>query len=134
MDLSVRSAPVPQVDEHPQAVDRQSEQGEDDDHLEIQAVEEGLYLGDREKQCVLVDILPGNEVHHADGLARQLQLHRAHHIALLAKQKGIGLVVAGHWGTENAIADVLAQTLREHFPALDIAHAESDTDPYQYLV
>ena len=57
----------------------------------------------------------------------------AHHIALLAKQKGIGLVVAGHWGTENAIADVLAQTLREHFPALDIAHAESDTDPYQYL-
>ena len=57
----------------------------------------------------------------------------AHHIALLAKQKGIGLVVAGHWGTENAIADVLAQTLREHFPALDIAHAESDTDPYRYL-
>ena len=55
MDLSVWSAPVPQVDEHPQAVNRQSEQGEDDDHLEIQAVEEGLYLGDREKQCVLVD-------------------------------------------------------------------------------
>ena len=58
MDLSVRSAPVPQVDEHPQAVDRQSEQGEDDDHLEIQAVEESLHLGDCEKQCVLVDILP----------------------------------------------------------------------------
>ena len=59
MDLPVRSAPVPQVDEHPQAVDRQSEQGEDDDHLEIQAVEEGLHLGDREEQGVLVDILPG---------------------------------------------------------------------------
>ena len=43
-------------------------------------------------------------------------------------------MVAGHWGTENAIADVLAQTLREHFPALDIAHAESDTDPYRYLL
>lgn len=58
----------------------------------------------------------------------------AHHIALLAKQKGVGLVVAGHWGTENTIADVLAQILHEHFPALDIAHAESDTDPYRYLV
>ena len=58
----------------------------------------------------------------------------AHHIALLAKQKGVGLVVAGHWGTENTIADVLAQILHEHFPALDIAHAESDTDPYQYLL
>ena len=58
----------------------------------------------------------------------------AHHIALLAKQKGVRLVVAGHWGTENTIADVLAQILHEHFPALDIAHAESDTDPYQYLV
>ena len=89
MDLSVRSASIPQVDEHPQAVDRQSEQGEDDDHLEIQAVEEGLYLGDREKQWVLVDILPGNEVHHADGLACQLELHSAHHVALLDGGRGV---------------------------------------------
>ena len=30
----------------------------------------------------------------------------AHHIALLARQEGVGLVVAGHWGTEQGIADV----------------------------
>ena len=52
-------------------------------------MEEGLYLGDREKQWVLVDILPGNEVHHADGLACQLELHSAHHVALLDGGRGI---------------------------------------------
>ena len=40
----------------------------------------------------------------------------AHHIALLARQKGIGLVVAGHWGTEHAIADVLAVQLEKAVP------------------
>lgn len=57
----------------------------------------------------------------------------AHHIALLAKQKGIGLVVAGHWGTEHAIADVLAALIARQFPGLTVAHAETDTDPYCYL-
>ena len=57
----------------------------------------------------------------------------AHHIALLAKQKGIGLVVAGHWGTEHAIADVLAALIVRQFPGLTVAHAEADTDPYCYL-
>ena len=58
----------------------------------------------------------------------------AHHIALLARQKGIGLVVAGHWGTEHAIADVLAVQLEKQFPALTVAHAEADADPYSYLL
>ena len=40
----------------------------------------------------------------------------AHHIALLAKEKGVGLVVAGHWGTEHAIADVLAVPIPELRP------------------
>lgn len=57
----------------------------------------------------------------------------AHHIALLAKQKGVGLVVAGHWGTEQGIADVLAARLHTAFPQLDIRHAAADTDPYTYL-
>ncbi len=57
----------------------------------------------------------------------------AHHIALLAKQKGVGLVVAGHWGTEQGIADVLAARLRGGFPQLDVRHATADTDPYTYL-
>ena len=58
----------------------------------------------------------------------------AHHIALLAKQSGIGLVVAGHWGTEHAIADVLAALLQKQLPQLTVAHAEADTDPYSYLL
>ena len=57
----------------------------------------------------------------------------AHHIALLAKQKGIGLVVAGHWGTEQGVADVLAARLQRAFPSLSVAHAAADTDPYCYL-
>lgn len=57
----------------------------------------------------------------------------AHHIALLAKQKGVGLVVAGHWGTEQGIADVLAARLHMAFPQLEVRHATADTDPYTYL-
>ena len=56
----------------------------------------------------------------------------AHHIALLAKQKGVGLVVAGHWGTEQGIADVLAARLHTAFPQLEVRHAMADTDPYTY--
>ena len=58
----------------------------------------------------------------------------AHHIALLAKERGVGLVVAGHWGTEHAIADVLAARISAAFPQLTVAHAESDKDPYSYLL
>lgn len=57
----------------------------------------------------------------------------AHHIALLAKQKGVGLVVAGHWGTERPVALTLARLLAEALPALPVAAADTDTDPYQYL-
>ena len=57
----------------------------------------------------------------------------AHHIALLAQQKGVGLIVAGHWGTEHAVADALAARLAAAFPQLDVRHAAADTDPYTYL-
>lgn len=57
----------------------------------------------------------------------------AHHIALLAKQKGVGLVVAGHWGTERPVALTLARLLAEALPTLPVAAADTDTDPYQYL-
>lgn len=58
----------------------------------------------------------------------------AHHIALLARQKGVGLVVAGHWGTEHGIADVLAAHIASSFPQLTVRHAAADCDPYSYLV
>lgn len=57
----------------------------------------------------------------------------AHHIALLAKQKGVALVVAGHWGTEQGIADVLAARLHTAFPQLQVRHGAADVDPYTYL-
>lgn len=57
----------------------------------------------------------------------------AHHIALLARQKGVGLVVAGHWGTEQAVADLLASRLEQAFPELEVCHAAADIDPYTYL-
>ena len=57
----------------------------------------------------------------------------AHHIALLAQQKGVGLIVAGHWGTEHAVADVLAARLAAAFPQLAVRHAAADTDPYTYV-
>lgn len=58
----------------------------------------------------------------------------AHHIALLARQRGVGLVVAGHWATEHPIALVLAQTLAAHLPdEVRITPALADCDPYTYL-
>ena len=40
----------------------------------------------------------------------------AHHIAILARQKGVGLVVAGHWGTEHPVVFALADALTERLP------------------
>ena len=52
----------------------------------------------------------------------------------VAVRKGVGLVVAGHWGTEHAVADVLAAHIAKQFPQLTVAHAEADKDPYSYLL
>lgn len=56
----------------------------------------------------------------------------AHHIALLARQRGVGLVVAGHWGTEHPIASVLADALSARLP-VPVAVSTADADPYSYL-
>ena len=62
----------------------------------------------------------------------------AHHIAILAKQKGVGLVVAGHWGTEHpvvfALTDALTDALTERLPKeVTVAPSLADVDPYSYL-
>ncbi len=58
----------------------------------------------------------------------------AHHIALLARQKGVGLVVAGHWATEHPVTRVLAERLAANLPdEVRITLALSDTDPFTYL-
>ena len=58
----------------------------------------------------------------------------AHHIAILAKQKGVGLVVAGHWGTEHPVVFALADALTECLPKeVTVAPSLADVDPYSYL-
>lgn len=58
----------------------------------------------------------------------------AHHIALLAHQMGVGLVVAGHWGTEHPVTRVLAERLAAALPdEVRITLSLSDTDPFTYL-
>lgn len=58
----------------------------------------------------------------------------AHHIAILAKQKGVGLVVAGHWGTEHPVVFALTDALTERLPKeVTVAPSLADVDPYSYL-
>ena len=56
-----------------------------------------------------------------------------HHAACDARRCGIGLVVAGHWGTEHPIAAVLKSRLMRAFPGLKVDTADTDRDPYTYL-
>ena len=58
----------------------------------------------------------------------------AHHIALLAKERASAWSWRAHWGTEHAVADVLAAHIAKQFPQLTVAHAEADKDPYSYLL
>lgn len=58
----------------------------------------------------------------------------AHHIALLAHQMGVGLVVAGHWATEYPVTRVLAEHLAAALPdEVRITLSLADKDPFTYL-
>ncbi len=58
----------------------------------------------------------------------------AHHIALLAHQMGVGLVVAGHWATEVPVTRVLAEHLAAALPdEVRITLSLADKDPFTYL-
>ena len=56
-----------------------------------------------------------------------------HHVACDAKQRGMGLVAAGHWATEHPIAAVLAKRLSEAFPDIPVTVSRADQDPFAYL-
>ena len=88
------------------------------------------YVNGQKPVTCLAEVSGGGGSYLEEAIARGADClvtgEAAHHIALLARQKGIGLVVAGHWGTEHAIADVLAVQLEKQFPALTVAHAEAD--------
>ena len=69
------------------------------------------YVNGQKPVTCLAEVSGGGGSYLEEAIARGADClvtgEAAHHIALLARQKGIGLVVAGHWGTEHAIADVL---------------------------
>lgn len=56
-----------------------------------------------------------------------------HHVACDAKQRGMGLVAAGHWATERPIAAVLAKRLSEAFQDIPVTVSRADQDPFTYL-
>ena len=78
------------------------------------------YVNGQKPVTCLAEVSGGGGSYLEEAIARGADClvtgEAAHHIALLAKQKGIGLVVAGHWGTEHAIADVLAVPIPELRP------------------
>ena len=84
------------------------------------------YVNGQKPVTCLAEVSGGGGSYLEEAIARGADClvtgEAAHHIALLARQKGIGLVVAGHWGTEHAIADVLAVQLEKQIPALSLIH------------
>ena len=58
----------------------------------------------------------------------------SHHIALDAKNLGVGLIVAGHWGTEHPVVKALAHRLRMDLPKeIQVLTSRCDVDPYCYI-
>lgn len=46
----------------------------------------------------------------------------------------MGLVVAGHWGTEHPVVFALTDALTERLPKeVTVAPSLADVDPYSYL-
>ncbi len=57
-----------------------------------------------------------------------------HHQFLMADERGIALVDAGHFSTENVVVPVLAGWLRGRFPALEVRIAASYKQPERFYV
>lgn len=55
-----------------------------------------------------------------------------HHELLFAREKGITLVPAGHYATENLIVDDLLERLKRQFPTISFFSAEKNPDPICY--
>lgn len=50
----------------------------------------------------------------------------SHHHFLTAAQRGLTLIAAGHFETENPIVPVLAEKLRQNFPGLEVSVIEQE--------
>jgi len=51
------------------------------------------------------------------------------HRALEAEQRGLGLLVAGHYATERPAVEMLARRLASEFPQLEIWPSQAEADP-----
>ena len=98
------------------------------------------YVNGQKPVTCLAEVSGGGGSYLEEAIARGADClvtgEAAHHIALLARQKGIGLVVAGHWGTEHAIADVLAVPIPELRPMFGFEqhNPHHDRDVWQHTV
>lgn len=69
---------------------------------------------------------------HALGAQALVTGESRHHFWLEAAQRGVTLVDAGHFGTENVVVEPLAQRLRAVFPGLDVHVSGVCTDGVRY--
>ncbi|MGI6203957.1 MAG: Nif3-like dinuclear metal center hexameric protein [Anaerovoracaceae bacterium] len=53
-----------------------------------------------------------------------------HHQAMEAKQDGIAVIDAGHWGTEKSFAENMASQLRALIADVEIIESDVNTDPF----
>lgn len=56
-----------------------------------------------------------------------------HHVAIDARQKGISLIVAGHYATEFPVVPVLGEKLKKQFPGVRVLCSRRNKDPFIYL-
>ena len=57
-----------------------------------------------------------------------------HDVFLAARERGITLVDAGHFSTENPVCSAIEKRLNERFPALDVRVAKSNREPEEFYL
>ena len=85
-DLFGGSAALPAVQQQPCTVYQCGDNTKRNNDFQVETAQKLPEAGQCEQQRVAVNVLPGDQVHHADGLPGQLQLHGAHHVALLHRR------------------------------------------------
>ena len=83
VDTAGTLAPLPAVQCQPAQVNGSGQGAEGQHHPQVQAAEEIPDLGNGVQDRTAGDILSGHQVHHANGVPGQFQLHSAHDVALL---------------------------------------------------
>ena len=130
-NLSAAAPVVEGVLQPPDAVDAQAKQAQQDDHPQIEAAQKILELGRRVQKAVPAHILPGDQVHAADGFARQLEFHRAHDVPLGKRPPAPALDERGKVVVGNE-ADALAAAIMRMLSDPSLVHQLSENIKHQF--